>query len=108
MAIPKFFDPAARDRAQAEEMRAVIRRFLETQRRQTSDRRIFRLNYVHNGELRVAQVGELFGPELPETVIAIFEGEGIFYVCTPNRGVRRDEPVLVGASGTRVTDFDPD
>ena len=95
--MPKFFLPAADDEQAAEQNYAVIRQFVVEQLGALDDRRVFRLDYVHDGQDRFAQVGEPWNGN-GELVIAIFKrlNYGLYLVCTPNRGVVRGGPILVG------------
>jgi hypothetical protein len=63
-----------------------------------TERRIFRLHFVHNSKEYHVEVGKP-EPREREIVVAILETKestGVFYVCTPNRGVLRGMPYLVG------------
>ena len=103
MPAPAFFVPAAENEEQAEEVWAGVRRFLDEGGYPTTDRRLFRLEFTHKGKSVVAEVGQP-EPELGEPVVIILEakGAGLYYVCTPNRGVLRDVPLHVGAATTSV------
>jgi hypothetical protein len=95
----------------AESAYAAIRKFVEGQASGPLDaRRIFRINYRHEGRPCYAQVGE---PERHEgaTVIAILKQRDypLYFVCTPDRGVARGGPILVGEDEIYSSiDFDPD
>jgi hypothetical protein len=81
----------------------------ESQGWHPTDRRIFRLGYLHDGKHEEAEVGvphpygkkmdwdefEEVGDPGPTLVILEVDG-GPYLVCTPNRGVLRDPPILVG------------
>ena len=110
---PSFFVPRTLGDAEGAERIWQKTRTLaeETHPGVLSDRRVFRLGYMHNGEHEEAQVGvpHPYGyettwdaPEPPpyrEEVMVILEREGGSYlVCTWSRGVNnRGEPILVGA-----------
>lgn len=82
--------------------------------RRVTDRRIFRLQYIHDGENEVAQVGrphryghpytweykqDYSDRKAGEWVVVILENEdGPFLVCTRNRRFVRGEPILFGTS----------
>jgi hypothetical protein len=123
--LPGFFFPYVHDADKAEEYWHATKSFMETAYGWTGvmDRRIFRLDYVHNGRSEFAQVGEShrYGhpstweyvpdfddPKAGERVEVILENEGgPFLVCTHNRGFRRGEPILVGTSEVKnVVYFD--
>ncbi|MTJ93888.1 MAG: hypothetical protein F8N36_13670 [Desulfovibrio sp.] len=96
--MPAFFLPAASDPEQAENAYSAIRQFVASQiSGPLEDRRIFRLDYVHSGKHRIAQVGERESHE-GAPVIAIFKQQNypLYFVCTPDRGVVRGGPILVG------------
>jgi|GEM_PF-442149 len=106
--MPRFFVPGARDREQAERVWQSTREFMRRQGFRTSDRRIYSIQYVHNGEDCFDKVGEKdrYGTE---TILVMLETDSVYLCCTANRGVRRGEPILTGkGDDTFVTDFDPD
>lgn len=121
--IPDFFIPYISDRVYSEEVWAGTKKFMEDEHHwRPTNRRIFRLDYVHDGKHELAEVGvsHPYGwlpdweyPRDPhaegEHVVAIFETEegGPYLVCTENRGVVRGEPILVGLGEVyNVTYFD--
>src|SRR3972149_4952961 len=101
-----FFVPVADSPEKAEEVRRSVVQFLSAQGLNVSDRRIHKLSYLHDGLHYDAEVGKQearsrpgTGPkELGERVMLIFESEDrrLYFVCTPNRGVVRGAPILVG------------
>ena len=108
MSIPEFFVPATSDAAAAEAVRKGCIKFLtENQYDVVEDRRIFRLDYIHDGQEYVAEVGT-DDPRTGEPILLIFEATApnLYYVCTPTRGVLRNYPILVGKSEvTSAHDF---
>jgi hypothetical protein len=99
----KFFIPAAKDAAQAEEVYEGIRKFNSEQMGTTlSPRRIYYLSGVHDGKPFTATVGEMF-ERLREVVVAILldTKRDVYFICTANRGVIRGEPYLSGAHEIR-------
>jgi hypothetical protein len=120
----KFFIPHARDEAGSEVVLASIRRFLASQGYPTTDRRIRRLAFTHDGEAFDLEVGGHHpgmedDPELTDEpehpvmrclVVAILEGSTlpVYYLCMPFRGVIRGYPWLVGFNSvTAAEDFEP-
>jgi hypothetical protein len=109
--MPKFFLPRATNAEMAEKAYAAIRKFIEGQASGLLDaRRIFRIDYRHEGKPFYAQVGE---PERHEgaTVIAILKQRDypLYFVCTPDRGVASGSPILVNERDIISSiDFDPD
>jgi hypothetical protein len=103
----KFFVPGAETAQEAEEVWAATRKFLsENMSAQPCDRRIRRLRYTHDGRAYDAEVGGHDNVER-EVVIAIFDATSMYFVCTPNRGVVRGLPIMVGKpSVLDVEDFD--
>jgi hypothetical protein len=106
----EFFVPAAHDSDEAERVWQATKTFMEEQHgwNRVTDRRIFRLGYLHDGKHMEAEVGvvhpygglvtwdEPTGPT-GEPVLVILESDPApFLVCTANRGVLRGEPILVG------------
>lgn len=101
----KFFIPSAKDDIQAEEVWKSIKKFAEkTLDWDVSDRRIFSIAYQKHGEDYYVEVGKP-DPRNGELVIAILKSN-TYLVCTPNRGVLRGMPILVGGTElTKVIDF---
>ena len=65
-----------------------------------------RLDYRHDGKSMVAEVGKS-DPFIGEEPIMVILESNAFLVCTPNRGVLRGMPILVGTEEIiKVTDFD--
>jgi hypothetical protein len=95
----KFFIPAAKDAANAEEIYDSIRRFNSEQMgAELSLQRIYRLTGRHDGNPFTATVGETF-ERLSEPVVAILldTTRDVYFICTANRGVLRGTPYLSGA-----------
>jgi len=105
----KFFVPAAKNAAQADEVYEGIRKFNSEQMGATlSHRRIYRLAGVHDGKPFTPTVGEQF-ERLQEAVVAILldTKRNLYLICTANRGVIRGEPYLSGAHEIRdAEDFE--
>ena len=107
--MPKFFIPQAKESAEAEATYQAIRRFVGGRiHGPVGDRRIFRLDYNHYGKRYRAQVGE---PELHEgaLVYAILTQRdyGLYFICTPGRGVGRGGPICIGEDEVIASvDFD--
>lgn len=91
----KFFVPAAKDDKNAEKVYDSIKKFAkETTGWDVADRRIFSITYRHEGKEYHAEVGQA-DMRVGEVVVAILEST-TYLVCTPNRGVVRGGPILVG------------
>jgi hypothetical protein len=106
--MPHFFLPAATDAETAESNYAAIRQFVAQEMGALDERRIFRIDYAHGGKVRFAEVGQVESHERA-TVIAIFKklDYPLYFVCTPDRGVIRGGPILVGEHEvSRSVDFD--
>lgn len=91
----RFFVPNASDGQQAQQLYEGARRFCEAQMQwQTTQRKIYSIRYRHDGVEYLAQVGSLDYSE--GLVVCIFETAQAFLVCTPERGVLRGSPIIVG------------
>jgi hypothetical protein len=103
----KFFMPGVKDDKTAENLYSGIRKFVfQKIDFELTDRRFFSLDYLHDGKHYVAQVGQ-HSSMTGEMVVAIFESNDLYLVCTPTRCVFRGEPILVGKHAvTSITDFD--
>jgi len=102
----KFFIPAEPDAAKAEELYEAIKKFAkDTMGWQITSRRIFRLTFHDKGKECQAEVGKQT-PMNGEIVVAILESN-TYLVCTPNLGVCRDMPMMVGNDeGSWAEDFE--
>lgn len=104
----KFFVPHADSDEEAESVRKSVRTFLESQGSPTCEDRIQRIKFHHNGKPYDLSVGDIH-PDLNEPVLFIFRANhpSLYYACTPNRGVVRGEPYLIGDhEGTHAFLFD--
>jgi len=106
---PEYLEEPAEpiDDATAEDMLQAVRKFARetTGWGDPSDRRIYRIEYTHGGKDYVAEVGRP-EPRTGELVMFILEST-TYLVCTPNRGVLRELPLLIGKDeATRVEDFE--
>jgi len=70
-----------------------------------TDRRIFLIEYTHDGKYHKAVVGQINDTN-NEEIVAILESNA-YLICTPNRGVLRGMPILVGQEEIRhIEDFE--
>jgi len=91
----KFFIPHAKDDAERDSVYNGIFKFAqETTWKDIIEKKIFAIDYKHEGKDYHAEVGKIEDVE-DEEVIAILESEA-YLVCTKNRGVVRGMPMLVG------------
>src|SRR5262245_40343668 len=93
--MPTFFVPFANETEQAERVWQDTKRFMEEQGHQVLDRRIYQLTYSHDGTRYHDAIGEV-NRAIGERVLVILDAGNLFLVCTPNRGVIRGGPILVG------------
>lgn len=102
----RFFIPAAKDGTEAETVWVATKKFAEEMLGwEISERRIFSIVYHHQGKDYHVEVGKP-DPRNDELVIAILEST-TYLVCTPNRGVVRGIPILIGQDKVEKTiDFD--
>jgi hypothetical protein len=119
IAMTRSFVPEVED---PEHVWQATRTFaIETTGWSVTERRMFALEYVHNGWRYRAEVGQRESrtrdgvngrhalESTGEPVLAILEApeSRCYLVCTPNRGVLRGAPILVGFNEvTRATGFD--
>lgn len=101
--MPEFFVPHASSPEQAEQVWQATKKFAEEQTGwEVTDRRIFKVEFTHDGKDYVAEVGQP-EPQSGETVLVILESNAVL-VCTENRGVARGSPMLTGPR--TIVDFD--
>jgi hypothetical protein len=96
----KFFIPGLTDPQFAEEAWQAVKKFAERNLQWgVSSKRIFHIDYVHSGRNLVAEVGKN-DPDINEPILVILESV-TFLACTPNRGIKRNEPLLIGKNEAR-------
>lgn len=97
----RFFIPHAKDEKTENIWRGVKKFAEQTTAWPVGERKVYRLEFVHEGTKQVACVGkQLYGEE----VIVILESV-TYLVCTPNRGVLRGLPILVGKNEVIAIEF---
>ena len=103
----KFFIPHAEDKVQEDSVYEATKKFAkETTGWDIKDRKIYYIKWRHGREDCEARVGET-QMRTGETVMAILESNVTFLVCTPNRGVIRGMPILVGRKEVKlIEDFE--
>jgi len=99
----KFFIPGASSAEDSEKIYQGIRQFVAGQVGPIMAARIYRIQFSHDGGRFNLKVGDIH-PQLNEPVVAILEG-GIYYICTPNRGVVRGTPYMVGRHYDTAVEF---
>ena len=101
----KFFIPAATD-TNIEQVYKAIKDFAKDNLGwEISDRKIFSIEFKHNGHNYKAEVGQITDINR-EPVCAILESNA-YLVCTFTRGVLKNEPILVGKPNIiNIQDFD--
>jgi hypothetical protein len=104
----KFFVPAAESPEQAESVWQATHAFMTSQGFNPTSRRIYSMQYRHNGKECFDKVGEMdrYGHEM---ILVMLETPSVYLCCTGNRGVVRGEPILTGKGpDTLVIDFERD
>jgi hypothetical protein len=103
----KFFIPHTETREASERIYQVIKASAQIiTMHPITERRIFRIEYIHNGIRHEAEVGAISTAN-GEEVMAILESF-MYLVCTPSRGVARNTlPIYVGIHDTIfIEDFE--
>ena len=104
--MAKFFVPLAAGREQAEQIWSEIRKFLEQQGLQTTDRRIFKISYSHEGKEIIDEVDK-FDRYDKELILSLFESDSNYLCCTLSQGCARGKPIIIEKkSDVTITDFD--
>ena len=106
---PPFFVPHAVDREQSESVWQSVREFMRMQGFATSERRVYSIGFTKDGVDYVETVNST-SRYFHEPVFVILEATGPsvvgFLLCSPNRGVLRGEPAMVGGQNVwDVRDF---
>ena len=74
---------------------------------QLTPRRVHKLSYEAKGQRQDVAVGKQIGTA-HETVFAILETPKAYLICTPQRGIGGQAPLVVKRRGAiEVVDFDP-
>lgn len=100
----EFFIPGAESPTSAEQIWSNTRARVEEGFGAVRDRRVFRLEFRQHAKDMAAEVGQA-DPELGETVVAIFGGREVNYVCTASRGVAHGSPSLIGKYETYEIEY---
>ena len=101
----KFFVPGARDADEAELALASMARFNGVP---VPERRIYRLEFRHNGRVFSIEVGGWipdYFDEGQQVVCAVLEGPLGLQICLPTRGVLRGSPILVSSESVISKEF---
>lgn len=105
----KFFIPTIDDVLEAENFyQAAIEQSMRQIKCEAIPRRIFSLDYRHDGKLCRAEVGQIH-PRTGRTVCLILEtAAGIFVVCFPSCNLSSSSaPLLIGENEvSKVVDFE--
>ncbi len=102
----EFFVPNVSEKGQEDFWQGIRKNAQASTGRPATDRRIFKITFTDKGKLRTVEVGER-DEVVNETVAAILEAGDVYLVCTTNRGVAQDAPILVGKDAiVSITDFE--
>ena len=99
-AMVKFFIPGAEDSEESERMYSAAKKLVgEEMGADIDERKFYSLHYRHNGKEYIDRVGE-YQSSIGEVVVCILRDRirDLYFVCTLNRGVACEMPVLVGAN----------
>jgi len=108
--MAEFQVHGAEDDEEAEEVWQGTRQWVEENRGKVTDKRIYSIRYYDGDDdtTHEVSIGDPV-PHVGEPAVAIYESEAkdMHLICTPNRGVIRGMPVMVGNHDVRsVTEFD--
>jgi hypothetical protein len=103
----KFFVPATNTPQSAEDIwEGTVKFAKQNLGWNIADRRIFRIEYSHEGKSYIAEVGQ--SSQVNRELVLVILESNAYLICTGNRGVLRGEPILVGKGEVRsVTEFEP-
>ena len=99
----KFFIPHAKDKQQEKKVYEGIKKFAKDNTSwDIKERRIFSIEYAEVGKIE-----NLIGEEVIAILESGYSNISVYLVCTPNRGVIRGMPILVGEESVySIVDFD--
>jgi hypothetical protein len=92
----KFFVPAAKDDVKAEQVYGAIAKSIQAP---ITEKRIWKLRWRDNGTDLECEIGKPLPSSYQtgkELVLAIFDCENSYRICTLTRGGVKGEPILVG------------
>lgn len=97
----KFFIPAADSPEQTKNVLESTKKFAEENLGfKYGDKKIFKLEFRHDGKTYTAEVGKketLTGyNEIVVLILSPLEQHNPYIICTPNRGVIKGGPIMVG------------
>jgi hypothetical protein len=96
----KFFIPHTKTKEEETKIYDAIKKFAKDNTSwNIGNRRVFRIEYNHDGKRYHAEVGrieDLIGEEVIAILESGYSSNIVYLICTPNRGVIRDMPILVG------------
>jgi len=101
----KFFVPCTNNETEAE---VVYSAFAEFNKAPILERRIWKLQWIHNKIINNAEIGKsIIGDKRfgGEPVLAILELPTLYMICTPNRGGVRGDPILAGKNIDSIATF---
>ncbi|WP_234733190.1 hypothetical protein [Tellurirhabdus bombi] len=102
----KFFVPATKDNKEAENVYSILQKKIRQANYKPTDARVYSITFEDNGQELTETVGKS-SPIAHENVVAIFETEDIYLICTTNRGILRGLPIAAGKWAiTRAELFD--
>ncbi|MEC6906937.1 hypothetical protein [Photobacterium piscicola] len=103
-----FFVPLAKNVDQAQSVYSSIAEHVSAPK-PTNDKRIQKLVWTHEGVECIGEIGKL-PPEVfraNDEILAIFECDNVYKICTQNRGVINFDPILASTDNVKhVTYFD--
>lgn len=102
--MPEFFVPAAKDRAQAEEVWNAVAATARAQGFEVTDRRVYAIGYTRDGRPGSDVVGEV-ERNAGEVVMVILETPSMFLTCTHSRGVARGGALLMSRGPTTTVNY---
>jgi len=104
----RFFVPPTTDPAVAEQAYDGIRSFArESMGWDVLDRRIYEIKFRDRSGVLTARVGEVLDLRGERGLVVAILQSNTYLICTPERGVMRGIPIMVGANEVEgVTDFE--
>ena len=101
----KFFIPAANDHTRAEDVYTAIAKVSQAP---ITEKRIWKLQWLDNGMNLECEVGKPL-PSLYQTgkelVLAIFECETLYKICTLTHGAVKGKPVLIAKDSQSLATY---
>ncbi len=100
----RFFVPTANDRAHARKMYEEIRHRIQSTGHRLASQAIFRIRLNRNGRPRIVAVGDSYPEAGGDPVLAIFQADSYYLLCTRRHGALQGDPMRIDEDQVSVVE----